>query len=330
MTDINEGFQELPAYAARATSSYKIVMNHVGVAERALIVHSGVGPQNVPIRFRADGIVIFEFNKCESYSGGAVEPYEVPEGGLVPNSAQLAITARDAIRERRFRYMTAFLTCFNIALNRTNRLFVPSSSDHHIWARFENGQWKMMDNATGGLNDFQGYFGTINATTLNKAIAAFCSIRGDKVEESLQALDLFYRTAFHNSNHEFQTVLILGWALIEACQNTIWEHYVCGGYKATNPHSNITGARLKHLRTDRNFTASIKGQILALAGKFSDNDLEHIDKVRRKRNSFMHGLSTVTQSDAFDTMFACRVVARMAFGLELMPFGNSGGWDYTR
>jgi hypothetical protein len=330
MAHINEGLKELPAYAARATTWYKIVLDDVGEAERALIVQSGVGPQNVPIHFRADGIVIFEFDKSERYSGGVVEPYEVSDGGLTPNSAQRAIEARDAIRERRFRYMTAFLTCFNIALNRSNPLFVPCSSDHYIWARFESGQWRMMDNATGGLSDFKGYMGTVDATKLNNAMATFRSIRGDRVEESLQALDLFYRTAFHMSNHEFQTVLILGWALIEACQTIVWENYVRGGYKATNPHSNIIGARLKLLLTDRNFTASIKSQILALSGIFSDLDLEEIDKVRRKRNSFMHGLSTVTVSDAFETMSACRVVAKMALGLELMPFGSPGGWDYGR
>ena len=330
MTHLDEGYVALPAYATRASSMHKLVLDGVNEANRSTIVYSGTGPGTVPIHFRADGIVLFEFDKVAEYAGGAVDPYEVSDTVGVPSHAQRANEARDLIRERRYRYMNAFLTCFNVALNKTNALFVPCCSAHYIWARKEQDRWHLRDNGSGGLATLPIFPEAVPIETLSASLSNFNQIRASQLEEALQTLDLFYRVAFHMSNHEFQTVIILGWAIVEGGQNIIWEEFVRGGYKSINPNSNIKGARLKNLLNDRNYTASIKGQMLAFSGVYSDQDIELIDTVRRKRNSCMHGLDPMSIGDAFSAMWACQRIVENAFDLKIAPFGNPSSWDYKR
>jgi hypothetical protein len=320
----------LPAYAVRATSLYKLVLSDFDQTNGSMIVYSGAGPRAVPIHFQANGIVILEFDKSPYYSGGVVDPYEVSESGHVPTLTNRAKEVRDSIRERRYQYMNAFLTCFNVTINRGHEIFFPSSSVHYIWARYEIDRWHFEDNGTGGLSKYIGILDPIPSKNLIETLIYFNKIKLNQIDEALEMLDLFYRVAYHMNNREFQTVIILGWAIIEASQNIIWANFVKGGYKFINPHSDIKGKRLKSLMEDRNFTASVKSQVLALVGVYTDHEIEQVDKVRRTRNAFMHGLAPTTEDDGYQTIWACRWVVEKAFGLQLQPFGSSTSWDYIR
>ncbi len=187
-----------------------------------------------------------------------------------------------------------------------------------------------MDNGAGLVMPLPFPGISLDLETLVKGLSAFQQIDGDEYEFCLETLGLFYRAAFNLNHHEFRTVLVLGWTIIEGGQEVLWKQFVNGGYKRINPHSEIKGKRKELLLDDRNYTASIKSQILGLAGEYSDSELERIDKVRRRRNSFMHSMKPVSMSDAFEAMWACGVVAKKAVGLTLQPFGNPGGWDYKR
>lgn len=329
MAHHDEGYVQLPACAARASVMHKLVLDDVDAQNRANIVWSGIGPQEVPIIFRADGIVVFEFHKSELFSGGSVEPFFVDDKDGIPKEALKQIQARNALREKRFRYMNAFLTCFHVAVNISNKFTPPSSQSHYIWAREEQGIWRLMDNGA-GLIGAPPYALTIGKDKIEEALSDFLLIEGISAPTSLDTLDLFYRAAFNMNHHEYQTVLILGWAIVEGAQDLIWQKLIGGGYKRFNPHSKIAGKRKALLLTDRNFTASIKSQVLALTGEHLDWELERVDRVRRRRNSFMHSLEPISISDAFDAMWACGTVAKKALNLKLSPFGNPGGWDYKR
>jgi hypothetical protein len=329
MAHLDEGFVPLPAYAARVSGHQKLVVDVVDQTSRSAIVLSGIGPQAVPIHFRADGITIFEFEKSDAYSGGAVDPFTVDDVAGRPKEANQQMARRDAIRERRFRYMNAFQTCFHVSANVSNKLSPPSSQSHHIWARQSCGHWHMQDNGA-GLIDPLPFALTIELGKMQDALDEFRKIEGPNLQVALDTLDLFYRAAFNMNHHEYQTVLILGWAIVEGCQDIIWRRFIEGGYKKINRQSEIKGKRKSLLLTDRNFTASIKSQVLALTGEYADFELEGIDKVRKRRNGFMHSLEPVSIGDAFAAMWACGTVSQKALGLNLKPFGNPGGWDYKR
>lgn len=283
----------------------------------------------MPIHFRADGIAIFEFDKVDEYSGGNVAPYRLDDNGHLPKEAQRQEMERYALRQKRYQYMNAMQTCFHIAANITNNLVAPSSQSHYIWAREKDGLWIFMDNGR-GLIDPMPFASTIHEQSIKDALDEFRRVESIDCRMAIETLDMFYRAAFNLNHHEYQTVLILGWAIIEGCQDLIWRKFVDGGYKKINPYSNIVGARKKLLREDKNFTASIKSQILSLCGEYADYELKEIDEVRRRRNGFMHSLSPVSVDDAFAAMRGCGMVAVKALGLKLQPFGNPGGWDYLR
>ena len=325
-----ESYADLPAYAARATWTYKLVLDDAVTTEnRADVVCSDLGPEGVPIIFRRDGLVIFEFDKAKEYSGGGIPAYELDPRKGSPKHINEKREIRERLRERRYRYMNAFMSCFNSVINMSNQLPRASGPDHYIWARLELGQWRFMDNGACDLSRVP-FASAIAGHQLKQAVQRFRSANPKHYELALEVLDLVYRAGYHLNNHEFQTSLILCWVVIERCQNILWGDFVAGGYKTINPNSNIAGDRKKLLLSDRNFTASIKSQILALSGVYRDDELKSLDGVRKKRNAFMHGLEIITSSDA---MFARRPVdllVEKALGVKLGLFGNPGSWDYIR
>lgn len=329
MQHYDEGFPLLPAYAARISFSHQLVMDNVDQLTRLNIVHSGFGPQNVPIHFRADGIAIFEFDKCPDFSGGAVDPFYRLETGHIPKEAERQEAQRNTIREKRYRYMNAMQSCFHVAVNRINRLAPPSSLSHYILARKLGPFWQLMD-CGAGLIEALPQGSPIQKDELIQSLELFNSIENHDFEPSMRTLDLFYRAAFNLYHHEFQTVLVLGWAIIEACQDVLWRRFVEGGYQKINPKSEIKGRRKAFLLEDKSYTASIKSQVLALCGEYTDYELSVVDEVRKRRNSFMHSLKPVSVGDAFAAMSACRIVAVKAHNLKLQAFGNPGGWDHKR
>ena len=329
MAHTDEGFKALPAYGARASVMQILGDEPITAATRSDIVLRSHGPLEVPIHFRRDGIAIFEFDQVAEFAGGSVDPFVVDDTGNTPKAAELQMRAREALQEKRFRYMNACLTCFHVAANVSNKITAPSSRSSYIWARFEHGSWALMDNGAGLIKPLP-FALNVHVDKLQECATAFKRIEGDDFDDSLNTLDLLYRASFNLNHHEYQTVLVIGWAVIEACQELLWKRMVAGGYKRFNPSSEITGKRKKLLLTDRNFTASIKGQILALVGEYQDSELELIDRVRKKRNDFMHSLDSVTEHDAFEAMWACGIVASKSLGLKVTPFGNPSGWDYKR
>src|SRR4051812_43398746 len=110
MAHVDEGFLQLPAYAARVSGHHKLVLDAIDPSSRSTVVLSEIGPQGVPIHFRADGIVIFEFDKSNEYSGGAVDSFTADDSTRTPKQAGKQMASRDTIREKRFKYMNAFQT----------------------------------------------------------------------------------------------------------------------------------------------------------------------------------------------------------------------------
>jgi hypothetical protein len=321
------GYSELPAYAARATWLHKLVIQQVDSNNRDQVVYRAVGPEDVPLLFRSDGIVIFGFDQSVSYRGGSVPPYIVPPDGHSPKETNQSIRERENLRDRRYRYMNAYMTCFNSAINITNPLPRASGPDYYIWAREDKGRWQLRDNGACELQKLP-FINIIGVDQLQDSVSRFHGGRSEHYELRLDILDLVYRLSYHLNNHEFQTSLILCWIVIERCQNILWSDFVKGGYKHINQNSIIVGNRKKLLLTDRNFTASIKSQILALAGIYQDHELLQLDNVRRKRNAFMHGMEQVASTDAMFARTPVNILVEKALGTAIRMFGNPASWDY--
>jgi hypothetical protein len=137
---------------------------------------------------------------------------------------------------------------------------------------------------------------------------------------------LYYRSAFHSQSHDFQGCLALAWVVIEKCQNILWNRFISGGYKSVNPQTQIDRNRKQALSSGRDYTASIRSQILSLAGIFTDQELSEVDEVRRMRNSFMHNLERIEAQAAFDAQHVAGAMISKVLGTRFHLFGGPSSW----
>jgi hypothetical protein len=293
---------------------------------RAEFAFSAVGPEGVQISLRRDGIVIFEFHKSAAYSGGSVTSYQVSATGHVPDDIQRMMEARFVIREQRYRYMNAYLSCFNGCIRLSHMLPKPSGPDNYIWAEILQGEWSLSDGRGSDLTSVP-YTSLISSGALEESMRAFHECSSKHYDLALDILNLLYKSSFYLNNHDFQTNIILSWVILERCQNILWEDFIKGGYRQINPRSEIAGKRKKLLLEDKNFTASIKSQVLGIAGVYSDAELAALDTIRKKRNAFMHGLESVTNFEALRASLSVVLFIRKALGVNLEPFGGPQSWD---
>jgi hypothetical protein len=316
----------LGIYAIRATRWYKLVLEEVTESNRNQIVYSDSGPEGVPMHFRADGITLFDFPKAGRYAGGDGPAVEIGDDGARPRQLDEVESLRTDLRQRRFRYMNAFLTCFNSAFGSSHQLEPPCNPNRYIHVLRDGG---LLDNGSSGIAALP-IFPPLSPNVLADSARMFRSLEGDHIELGLDLTELYYRAAYHKDNLEFGTSLILSWALIERCQNILWMRYIKGGYTSVAPHAVIAGKRRDTLLTDRNYTAAIKTQILALGNVYHDQEVEWLDSTRKKRNDYMHSLGSVAHMDTFVAQQAAARLLQKVIGFEPRPFGGSSvGWEYT-
>lgn len=330
MPNSMEAHSPLRLYAIRATQQYKLVLDEVTPSNRHHIVHTDVGAEGVPIHYRADGIVVFDFPQITRYSGGEIPAWDWDGNDSAPGHIAGLERTRAEIRTRRYRYMNAFLTCFNSAFPASHHLEPPCNPNRYILVVHEGGVDRLMDNGSCDLAKLP-FFPPLSVETLATAAQAFRSLEGEDMDLRLDLLDLYYRSAFHKDNLELGTSLILSWAIIERCQNLLWDSYIKGGYRSVAPNAKIAGRRRETLLTDRNYTAAIKTQILALGNVYHDQEVEWLDKARKKRNDYMHSLGSIDHMDSFTASLAAARLLQKVMGYEPRPFGgSSAGWDYMR
>jgi hypothetical protein len=284
------------------------------------------GPEDIQLLFRADGVVIFDFSKSLPYSGGEIPRFQLDEGNVWPREIQRRyLKPREDIRERRAIYVNAFLACFNTALTPTGRLTAPFSSMNYLQAHQTGGNWVLN---TGGqkLAPMCGRAFTVQAGDLIAAADLFRRDIGIETGVRFDLFGLYYRSAFHSQSHDFQGCLALAWVVIEKCQNILWNRFISGGYKSVNPQTQIDSNRKQALSNGRDYTASIKGQILSLAGIFTDQELSDVDAVRRLRNSFMHNLERVDVQAAVHALHVAGTLISKVLGTRFHLSGGPPSW----
>jgi hypothetical protein len=320
----------LGIYGLRASSVYKFVLETVTPENRSTIVSNELGLHDVPIICRADGIVFFDFPKIEKYAGGSVPSYSLPPTGVMPENIQCFYREREKIRSSRYRYMNAFLAYLYSYTGASSILPSPVHPNRFIATDRCDRFAKLFDNGSCDLSSLP-IFDPISEDQLRNTVTRFRKIDHiEEVNDVLEFLEFYYRAAYHKENLETSTALIILWAIIERAQNLLWNKFIIGGYKSVAPHARVQGQRKKVLLNDRNYTASIKTQILALGNVLFDQDVELIDQARKRRNDFMHSMADVDHGDVASAQWAAARLIKKNFDIEVKPFGATASWDYTR
>src|SRR6185312_5338560 len=142
-----------------------------------------------------------------------------------------------------------------------------------------------------------------------------------------ELISMLYRAAYQQQLFDYEGCLAHAWVVLEQAQNILWKEFINSGYKKNNPYSSMTKDRRKNLLSDRNYTAAIKGQILALSGVYNDDLISKVDSVRRLRNAYMHNLRRLDSRQATEALHAAALVSSKALGERFHIFAGQSWGD---
>ncbi|MBN1214676.1 MAG: TM1812 family CRISPR-associated protein [Candidatus Lokiarchaeota archaeon] len=115
-------------------------------------------------------------------------------------------------------------------------------------------------------------------------------IQYDKI---IDLLGIFIQSYSNLSKNEIIQSFILSWTLIEEYLNYIWESLLEG--------KNISNSKRIDKLKGRDFTASIISEILNITGNIDNNELKILNRLRKKRNAFMHDLKPINYKIAVES-----------------------------
>ncbi len=316
----------LENFAFMATIYDTIIEKDFSEADRDKIVFSAEGSEGVRLHFRPDGIVIFDFSASPPYSGGMIPAYWTTDGQAAPPDMEVLHKKRLDLMYLRGRYVNAFLACFNSAKRGISGLTPPASPQNYIKVEGSNDSWhlklesyeRLPPLVTGALH--------ISREEICDAVRLLNTHDPDVAEVTrLDILSLLYVAAYNIENHDHDSGLALSWVVAERCQNVLWKRFVDSGYKRINSQAVIMGKRKDILMSSRDFTASIKSQILNLAGVYTDDTLRRMDEVRRIRNDFMHNLERAYSRESGAAILIANEVLSLVLKTHFKLFGSPAG-----
>src|SRR5689334_11380250 len=109
----NEAREPLESTAIQVTAYHRLIVPDCNESNRSNVVLSLEADQGVVLRFRGDGIVIFDFSNAPEYQGGAVPAWK---GQNAPPTVQETYRCREKLVYKRSHYINAYLCCFISAL----------------------------------------------------------------------------------------------------------------------------------------------------------------------------------------------------------------------
>lgn len=134
---------------------------------------------------------------------------------------------------------------------------------------------------------------------------------------AISAPHLLLHAAHRYTRWEFDQALIAAWAAAEALLAHLWLQHV----EASSDESKRHGYRLNKDRRRRlsgdEFTASVVGEVLALAGTIDQALYEHLAVARSARNRWVHGLRTVPSSAVESAVAAGESLLQLVSGVEV-------------
>ena len=310
---------------------FAIALEQPGISigsDRTQIGWRGVGPAEVPILARGDGIVIFDFPSAARFAGPAVPGYHPQGGSPIPRSVVTAEKERTEIAYARIQYMNAWLAAYMSAMSTIEKFGIitpaPADPHNHLKAEIEGGLWVAYP------VDSPAKVGPAYLTPVSPELF-------DHILELLQAaekrlgsnfsttLALFHQSSYQYRMHQFASAHLTAWTITEQVISIIWRDYqssVSSGPQAT---TNMSKAR-RDILNGRDFTASVITQVLSLARKVSDEQLSKLDRARRDRNNFAHSLVPISGEAAQNALQIASEMLSGVIGVRIAPQLSNSYW----
>jgi hypothetical protein len=231
----------------------------------------------------------------------------------------------EVVLTARARFMNLFLACLQTEFRHENKATPHLFIDHttimspRYWtldprvAASASTIHQQVDDERGRLFLRQ----TFAVERIEAAVAATDVATKSAGDRELLANMILHAFALHSSGH-MESSLVTAWTVVERCLNELWDQYV--EHRHDQGVTGVSRSRREKLR-GADFTASIVAETLSLAGELTDADYERLSAVRKKRNDWVHRLTTIDADDAAAAIVAAQSMLRAAKLLDLhVPF----------
>ena len=168
---------------------------------------------------------------------------------------------------------------------------------NYFIASRESGQWQIFSEFDRDVSLPPERSDNIRAETLDHAIEILRCASTAYGESWPDVLTLTYASCVDYSRHQFASAHLIAWSVVEALINHLWTRLHDEADAKSGGHTKMNRKR-RELLAGRDYTAGVVSQFLSLSGKIDDHLLERLDKTRKARNSFAHGLAPISSDDA--------------------------------
>ncbi len=156
---------------------------------------------------------------------------------------------------------------------------------------------------------------------LKKILNMMSKEKAEDFEDNMKYSSMLNKATFYIESGDFGESLVLSWSVCEKILSTFWANYHCESCKLSN--TTINKDRKKILN---DFTASQITETLELAGVISNDYYKRLNKIRKKRNDYLHNLNSITQSDSYDAFLIARDMISKRLSVSL---NHKGGFFFT-
>lgn len=260
----------------------------------------------VRLRVSREGYFLFDFSRHATARPSSTSRFEV-------------------VLSTRARFMNLFLACFQTELRHEKKVAPHLFIDHTTimspteWTLDPRSAVSESTNHQRVDDDRRRIFLRQNFSVerIGAAVSATDVATVAAGDRDLLAEMILHAFALHSSG-QLESSLVTAWTVAERCLNELWDQYI-------KRHSDRAVTKVSRDRRDKlhgtAFTASVVSEILSLAGELSHEDYERMAVVRRKRNDWVHKLTTIEPDDAAAAIVLAQAMLRAANLLDLdVPF----------
>ena len=281
------------------------------------VVFTKTLPSKIRLQVCRDGLFIFDFTDW-----GPGNPVSMPEwksspGEKTPRTLQDAEKKAEEHVYRRVEAMNVHLACLNSAISTCQLMAMPigqvvspsdclniQGSNGERWETELNPYWSPMHAyvtlqrrllSEGSTQSRRSH--VLPMQTIEKSFETFEALVGSNVPECLTMSAILLQSAKSYGEHDFSTALTMSWTVLEKLVSALWEKMLEDNRSRVEGHAAIPfigGDRKKKLQ-GRDYTASVRIEVLSLLGHINIEMYNDLNKVRTSRNDWLHNFEQVDE-----------------------------------
>ena len=138
----------------------------------------------------------------------------------------------------------------------------------------------------------------LSMETIEKSFETFEALVSSNVSDCLTMSAILLQSVKTYGAHDFSTSLTMSWTVLEKLVSSIWKKMIEDNKSRVEEGATISfiGSDRKKKLQGRDYTASVRLEILSLLGHISMKMYDDLNKVRTSRNDWLHNFEQVDEN----------------------------------